>query len=662
MKRCGWLRLLAAWVLALCLPAWAPGAAAGEVCAPGPLSAMPAMTVMAARADADRDIAIDQPPAQGWETVTLPDTWTRRWPGHTGTVWYRIDWEHACTDTDTGTSNTPPLALGVNSITMAGAVYLNGQLLWRDASLVDPLSHGWNMPHWWLLPAAALRPGVNSIHFRVTGPAELAPGLGRVRLGPAAQIETEYERRQWSHRTLWLLAATLSSTIGMIFGVVWLLRRQERAFGWYALASLCWAAFLATLLLPQAWLLPGLEDSAFNSSLAMSRLNLSIMVLYVLCFCMFTFRFGAQALARTERILQLGAAVGVATAVLVPRSGLEATSKVMVLGCVLVFMGNCLQFQWHAWRTRERTHRLLALCYAVFLAVAVHDVLLVVLGLHDFQPWGMLSSLVATCLMAWLLSTRLVTSLRQVERANLGLEARVAEARAELAQVLERDHARALEHTRLQERLQLAHDLHDGLGGNLVRSIALVEQAERKHQPLAGQRVLSLLKLLRDDLRQMIDHGSSTGATVPATPVLWMAPLRRRFTRLFDELGMEWEWHIAPQWRSPQEQPSALQCLHLTRIAEEALTNAIKHSRARRIRVSCTQPEPWILVMRIEDDGVGFEVAQQNADMARQDGEAIGLGVGMRSMSARIDRLGGTLQLTSAPGQGTAICVTLTLQ
>lgn len=66
--------------------------------------------------------------------------------------------------------------------------------------------------------------------------------------------------------------------------------------------------------------------------------------------------------------------------------------------------------------------------------------------------------------------------------------------------------------------------------------------------------------------------------------------------------------------------------------------------------------------MRIEDDGVGFEVAQQNADMARQDGEAIGLGVGMRSMSARIDRLGGTLQLTSAPGQGTAICVTLTLQ
>lgn len=47
------------------------------------------------------------------------------------------------------------------------------------------------------------------------------------------------------------------------------------------------------------------------------------------------------------------------------------------------------------------------------------------------------------------------------------------------------------------------------MGGSLIRSIALVEQAP---QPLPNERVLSLLKMLRDDLRQVIDQGSSAGA------------------------------------------------------------------------------------------------------------------------------------------------------
>ena len=203
--------------------------------------------------------------------------------------------------------------------------------------------------------------------------------------------------------------------------------------------------------------------------------------------------------------------------------------------------------------------------------------------------------------------------------------------------------------------MQLTHDLHDGLGGNLVRSIALVEQAQRQQQPLASNRVLSLLKLLRDDLRQMIDHGSSSGATVPPTPTAWMAPLRRRFTRLFDELEIQWQWNMPASWHSPDARPSALQCLHLTRIIEEALSNALKHSRARTICVSCTQPQPDTLLVSIEDDGVGFENPQQEAG----DEHEHGLGIGMRSMAARAERIGGALQVTSSPGQGTRVQVKL---
>ena len=150
-------------------------------------------------------------------------------------------------------------------------------------------------------------------------------------------------------------------------------------------------------------------------------------------------------------------------------------------------------------------------------------------------------------------------------------------------------------------------------------------------------------------MRQVIDHGSSAGATVPATPLQWAAPLRHRFTRLLDEIGVASSWQVAPQWRG---RPSALQCLGLTRLVEEALSNVVKHSRARHLRVDCVQPQPDTLVVRVQDDGVGFDVpAVQRA----------GVSVGMRSMAARAERMGGTLTIESGPG-GTVMSVSLLLK
>jgi hypothetical protein len=73
---------------------------------------------------------------------------------------------------------------------------------------------------------------------------------------------------------------------------------------------------------------------------------------------------------------------------------------------------------------------------------------------------------------------------------------------------------------------------------------------------------------------------------------------------------------------------------------EEALTNVIKHSQARHVRLSLRQPQAQELLLEIEDDGVGFDV---------QAVEASGLGVGMRSMAVRIARVGGLLEIDRRP-------------
>ena len=128
----------------------------------------------------------------------------------------------------------------------------------------------------------------------------------------------------------------------------------------------------------------------------------------------------------------------------------------------------------------------------------------------------------------------------------------------------------------------------------------------------------------------------------------WAAPLRHRFTRILDELGVDSAWAIAPQWQS-QRRPSALQCLGLTRLVEEALSNVIKHSHARRVCVECDIATPSLLRLRVEDDGQGFDTAA-----ARH------LSVGLRSMAARAARIGGTLSVDSRPGH-TTVCVEVPL-
>ena len=619
--RTGWLALC--WALLAWMPAWA--AEADVACTPH------VRAVQAARSDDGAR------PAQGWEPVTLPDLWTRRWPGYDGSVWYRIDWERGCAD-------GAPVALGVDGISVAGEVFSNGDLLWRDASLVEPLSRSWNVPRWWLLPASGLQSGVNTVWVRAVGPAALSPGLGALRVGDAATVAAQYDHSLWRQRTVYFINAVLCAMAGALFLLVWLLRREgseTQAYGWFGLMALAWLTYLSTYLADTQWPWP--------DSISRGRFGMVALVCYVLCACIFTFRFGAQELPRVERGLWLLAALGMALAVLTPGEDASRWFGVVWQGTMAVFLANCLQFQWHAWRPRSKRrrlpHMLLAVCWLVFVLVAAAN-FFSPLGLWEVaRNWATLSGPLVMALVTLLLVGQQARQIRSAERFNRELEQGVACARADLAQALRREHAQALVHTKLQERMQIAHDLHDGLGGSLMRSMALVELAP---QPLPNERVLSLLKVLRDDLRQVIDQGSSAGAQVPETPVQWAAPPRHRFTRIFDEMGVTSQWDMPPQW---QGRPSALQCLGLTRLVEEALSNSIKHSRARQVRVECTQPQPNTLLLCVEDDGVGFDVqAVQHA----------GLSVGMRSMMARAERIGGALEVVSSSA-GTKLTVKLAL-
>ena len=78
------------------------------------------------------------------------------------------------------------------------------------------------------------------------------------------------------------------------------------------------------------------------------------------------------------------------------------------------------------------------------------------------------------------------------------------------------------------------------------------------------------------------------------------------------------------------------------RIAQEALNNAIKHARAKRIQVQVVEDE-GTLGVEIRDDGVGF------------DPETVEKGLGLAGMRDRVVLLGGTFEVESQTGGGTRI-------
>ena len=90
----------------------------------------------------------------------------------------------------------------------------------------------------------------------------------------------------------------------------------------------------------------------------------------------------------------------------------------------------------------------------------------------------------------------------------------------------------------------------------------------------------------------------------------------------------------------------------LYRIFREALTNIRRHAQdAKNVTVSfsCTDQ---VVVLRVQDDGPGFDVEAATAS------DRIG---GLKSMGRRAESLGGSLEMTSAPGQGVKLTVRVPL-
>ncbi|WP_189644592.1 sensor histidine kinase [Luteimonas gilva] len=562
----------------------------------------------AARSDWDAQA----PPAQGWVPVTLMDQWQTRWPGHDGVVWYRLTWQQADPHVPTG--------LLVDYTCMAAAVYVNGSLIARDASLVEPLSRGWTAPRYFLLDAPLLRRGQNELLVRVSGLAAYQPAFGKATVGDPQTVESMYRAEKLVRHDLQLLDIAIGAVLTALFGLFWLLRRQDTTYGWFAFNGLFGLVYGYNFVAASPWPFPTTDGwQAF-----IAACYVAVAASYVI----FLLRYADRRCPRFERILLGVAALALALALAFPQA-MGPLRNVYVLPMMGLHYAASIAFVAFALRRGRRDQQVLGLCILLPLLVTLYDAAVYLGFVRGTGYVAAFTSPVMLLGMGFVLAHRFVGAMKRVEGFNLELQREVAAATGELSDTLNRQHALELSHSRAGERLKLVRDLHDGFGGTLVGAIARLEQAPEA-TPKAD--LVNLLKEMREDLRLVIDTTSQEHADLTDL----IAPLRHRASRLLEAAKIDARWQLDGLEGIALD---SARSLDLLRLLQEALTNVFKHSRAQRVEVRVALVGQR-MVVRVRDDGRGL------ADRAEP--QSFEGGTGLASMRLRAQRLGGVLQLASA--------------
>ena len=199
-----------------------------------------------------------------------------------------------------------------------------------------------------------------------------------------------------------------------------------------------------------------------------------------------------------------------------------------------------------------------------------------------------------------------------------------------------------------EERQRLARDLHDAVTQSVYSLTLMTEAARRRatlgEQAAAFEYVDRLSELARQALKEMrLLVYELRPAALQDEPLV--AALQARLDAVEQRAGVqtrlraEAELHLPPAIET-----------QLFRVAEEALNNALKHAAATAVEVVIGGDAQHV-TLEIRDNGVGFESAAVPAPA----------GLGLVSMRERVDNLGGTFEVTTHPGQGTTVRVSLEL-
>jgi signal transduction histidine kinase len=197
----------------------------------------------------------------------------------------------------------------------------------------------------------------------------------------------------------------------------------------------------------------------------------------------------------------------------------------------------------------------------------------------------------------------------------------------------------------LSERERLMQDLHDGC----IQSIYAIGLALEDCRGLIAEDPAHATKKVAQAAASLNLVIQELRAFISAAPPVAHVDLPQEIARIIEGLGTHGPRFHADVDKALADTLPHQKAAQLLQIAREALSNIVRHANAKVGRISLRKRGSKVR-LEVVDDGRGFD---KNA--------AAGMGLGLHHIAARVQKLGGKLQLTSKPAHGCRICVEIAI-
>ena len=521
-----------------------------------------------------------------------------------------------------------PLALYTVSTRNQFTVKVNGREVGRNFARPTDQVLAWYRPYLIPLPAGSLVPGINEIEIEVT--SQDTVGIGRIIVGPNSAIRDNYNTQFFWQITAPMAASFAMLILGMLAFLFWLGRREEVELAWLSLSTLLW--FLRNYQY-FAEVTP-FQIEIFNA--------ITVYATYFASVATAAFYFCFTKLPRRNAIILLLFLLGVP--LVVAHSWFAASNLVFYIPTTLLIFGVASLALIDVYRHRDIEHGAIGLAMLMAPIFSLYDVTLA----NGHRGWDGNGFYLAVFggfqyTVSFLISfgKRALDAFAELANANVTLEQRIAETRAELEASEAARQQLVVSHALAGERERLMQEMHDGIGSNLITALAVARQQKQPVSTIKTlNRALADLKITVDSLEP-----------VEGDIVALIGNLRHRMAGDLRDAGVICKWEAEKCRTLPWL--DAANALHVLRIFQEAIGNVLSHSSATEMRIGChEQSHSGVegIAAYVADNGHGFDASGELP------------GKGLANISARARSLHGLLHTESEPGRGTTITLWLPYQ
>ena len=259
--------------------------------------------------------------------------------------------------------------------------------------------------------------------------------------------------------------------------------------------------------------------------------------------------------------------------------------------------------------------------------------------LKERNVWISVSSILALAIL-----TLLFFVYRQKSRnKTLMLERLQHNANEEIYNLMLKQQSRT-EEGRIQERLRISEELHDGILAKLfsvrmgmgVLFLKNEEKGDFKHEVFMKE-----LQVLEKEIRTLSHALKDDELSAKKDFPILLQELLEEQSKLG---GFVYQLHEDESiaWDNVEEEIK----INLYRIAQESIHNILKYAKCTEVIISLEKKDN-LIEMKIKDDGIGFDVNKKKK------------GIGLKNMKSRVKSIGAMVNIMSKPNQGTIIKITI---